>query len=107
VTVSAARANITMRPFINLTRTYVRVAFGRMSSFALVLPDDPDLLGRLATALQAQADPPISLSRSAEAVITFDSITPPMMLRCRVVQALEEAGGPDWQSLVREVRSSA
>jgi hypothetical protein len=48
-----------------------------MPSFALALPDDPDLLGRLTTALQVQSDPPISLVRSGEAVITFESITPP------------------------------
>jgi hypothetical protein len=74
-----------------------------MPSFALALPDDPELIGRLATALQVQADPPIVLARSGEAVIMFESVTPPMMLRSRVVQALEVAAGPDWQSVVREV----
>jgi hypothetical protein len=74
-----------------------------MSTFALALPDDADLLGRLATALQVQSDPPISLARSGEAVITFESVTPAMMLRSRVVQALEVAAGPDWQAVVREV----
>jgi thioredoxin-like negative regulator of GroEL len=74
-----------------------------MSTFALAMPDDPDLLARLATALQLQSDPPISLARSGQAVITFQSITPAMMLRSRVVQALEVAAGPDWQAVVREV----
>ena len=74
-----------------------------MPSFALALPNDPELIGRLATALQVQADPPIALARSGEAVIMFESVTPPMMLRSRVVQALEVAAGPDWQSVVREV----
>ena len=74
-----------------------------MPTFALALPDDPDLLGRLTSALQVQSDPPISLARSGEAVVTFESVTPPMMLRSRVVQALEVAAGPDWESVVREV----
>jgi hypothetical protein len=74
-----------------------------MPSFALAVPDDPDLRGRLATALQVQADPPIAFARSGEAVITFESVTPPMMLRSRVGQALEVTAGPDWQSVVREV----
>jgi hypothetical protein len=74
-----------------------------MPTFALAVPDDPDLLGRLATALQVQSDPPISFARSGETVIMFESITPPMMLKSRVVQALEVAAGPDWQNLVREI----
>jgi hypothetical protein len=41
--------------------------------------------------------------QTGEAVITFESVTPPMMLRSRVVQALEAAAGPDWQTVVRAV----
>jgi hypothetical protein len=74
-----------------------------MPTLALALPDDPDLLGRLVTALQIQSDSPISLTRSGEAVIRFESVTPPMMLHSRVVQALEVAAGPDWQTVVRRV----
>ena len=74
-----------------------------MPTYALALPDDPDLLGRLATALQIQSDPPITLARSGETVVTFESVTPSLMLRSRIVQALEVAAGPEWQSAVREV----
>jgi hypothetical protein len=71
--------------------------------FALALPDDPDLLGRLTTALAVQSDPPISVARLGEAVIAFESSTGEMMLRSRVMQALEVAAGPDWQAVVRSV----
>jgi hypothetical protein len=71
--------------------------------FAVVLPDDPELLGRLTAAIAAQSDPPIAVGRSEHAVIAFESVTGEMMLRSRVVQALEVAVGPDWQSVVRPV----
>jgi hypothetical protein len=75
-----------------------------MSTFAITLPDDPDLIGRLATALAVQPDPPISLTRSGEAVLIFESATPDLMLSCRVIQALEVAAGPDWQNVARTLR---
>jgi hypothetical protein len=71
--------------------------------FALALPDDPDLLGRLTAALKRQADPSIALVRSGEAVVAFESATSDLMLRCRVIQALEDAAGPDWQAIARPV----
>jgi hypothetical protein len=71
--------------------------------FALALPDDPDLLGRLTAALKRQADPSIALVRSGEAVVAFESATSDLMLRCRVIQALEDAVGPDWQAIARPV----
>jgi hypothetical protein len=71
--------------------------------FAVVLPDDPDLLGRLMAAIAAQSDPPIAVGRSDQAVVAFESVTGEMMLRSRVVQALEVAVGPDWQNVVRPV----
>ena len=71
------------------------------SRFALALPDDPDLMDRLVTALQVQSDPPITMARSAETVVSFQSATTPLMLQCRVIQAMETAAGPDWQSVAR------
>ena len=71
--------------------------------FTMALPDDADLIGRLTTALAAQNDPPISLSRSGETVVAFESLTAEMMLRSRVVQALEVAAGPDWQAVARPI----
>jgi hypothetical protein len=69
----------------------------------VILPDDSDLIGRLTTALAAQSDPPISITRSGETVLAFESVTGEMMLRSRVVQALEVAAGPDWPAIARPV----
>jgi hypothetical protein len=83
-------------------RTSVRYGRGMdYARFTLALPDDPGLIGRLTTALAAQSDPPISIARTGEAVLAFESVTGEMMLRSRVVQALEVAAGPDWQGLAR------
>jgi hypothetical protein len=71
--------------------------------FAITVPDDPDLVDRLAAALDSQSDPPISMGRSRTAVIAFESDTADLMLRSRVVQALEKAVGPEWQLVVRPV----
>ena len=71
--------------------------------FALALPDDPDLIGRIVIALAVQSDPPVSVARSGETVLAFESATADVMLRSRVVQALEVAAGPDWQSVARAI----
>jgi hypothetical protein len=71
--------------------------------YALALPDEAELLARLTTALGGQGEPPILVARSGEAVIAFESATTELMLRSRVIQALEVAVGPDWQAVVRAV----
>ena len=69
----------------------------------LTLPQDPALLERLAAALESQSSPPISMRREATAVVRFEGATGDIMLRSRVVQALEVAVGEDWQAVVAPV----
>lgn len=71
------------------------------ATFALAVPDDPDLLARLTAALAAQADPPIAVDRTGTAVLAFTCETWAPMLRSRVILALETAVGPEWQRVVQ------
>jgi hypothetical protein len=67
------------------------------------VPDDSGLLQRLNAALAGQ-DPPIAVARGLTAVLTFECVTWEVMLRSRVIQAFDEAIGPDWQSVVQQVQ---
>jgi hypothetical protein len=71
--------------------------------FALAVPDDPELLARLTATLAAQSDPPITVGRSATAILAFECATWEAILRSRVMEALEATIGPDWQRVVRPV----
>jgi hypothetical protein len=71
--------------------------------FAITIPDDPDLVSGLEAVLAAQSDPRITMGRSRTAVLAFEADTADLMLKSRVVHALEVAVGPDWQRLVQPV----
>ena len=82
-------------------RTCVRYARRMPARFTIALPDDPELIARLTVAVAEQSDPPISIGRIQTAVVAFEAETGEMMLRSRVMQALEDTVGPDWSSLVQ------
>jgi hypothetical protein len=69
----------------------------------LALADDPLLLDRLAAALARQGEPSISVTMGRTAVLTFEAATAEMMLRARVIQALEDVAGDRWQDLIERV----
>jgi hypothetical protein len=71
------------------------------SRIAFAVPDDADLLARLTATLATQSDPPIVVGRAATAVLAFECATWDMMLRSRVMEAFENAIGPDWQRVVQ------
>jgi hypothetical protein len=72
------------------------------TSLSFAVPDDPDLIARLATRFAIDGDPPVSFRRTS-AVLTFESHTSETMLRSRVIQTLSDVAGPDWQAIVRPV----
>lgn len=69
--------------------------------FAITIPDEPELVERLSAEIARQSEPRITVGRSRTAVLTFECETPRLMLRGRVVYALEKAFGADWPNLVR------
>jgi hypothetical protein len=72
------------------------------TSLSFAVPDDPELIARLAKRFAVDGDPPISFHRTST-VLTFESQTSEMMLRSRVIQALTDAAGPNRQTFVRPV----
>jgi hypothetical protein len=71
--------------------------------FVLALPDEPDLLARLEAQLAAQGPPAISVDRGSTVVLAFEADTADLMLRSRVIEALEVAAGPRWQLIARPI----
>ena len=69
--------------------------------FTITIPDDPELVQRLSAEIARQSEPRITVGRSRTAVLTFECETPAMMLRGRVIYALERALGQDWPSVVQ------
>jgi hypothetical protein len=69
----------------------------------LALPDDPALLDRLSAAIARQGEPAIRIARGGTTVLTFEAATAELMLRSRVMQALEAIAGDDWQGMVEPV----
>lgn len=69
--------------------------------FAITIPDEPELVERLTAEIARQRAPRITVGRSRTAVLTFECDTPRMMLRGRVVYALEKAFGDDWPNVVQ------
>ena len=74
--------------------------------FVLALPAEPELLTRLEAELAAQGAPAISVDRSSTAVVDFEAETADLMLRSRVIEALEVAAGPRWQVIARPIESA-
>jgi hypothetical protein len=71
--------------------------------FVLTLPDEPHLLARLESELASQGAPAISVDRTITVVLAFEADTADLMLRSRVIEALEIAAGPRWQLIARPV----
>jgi hypothetical protein len=71
--------------------------------FVLALPAEPELLARLDAELASQGDPAISVDRSSTTVVAFEANTADLMLRSRVIEALEVAAGPRWQLIARPI----
>jgi hypothetical protein len=67
---------------------------------AFALPDDPELVARVAATLSAESAPPVEIARVG-AVLAFECDTWDVMLKSRVIRALEAALGPDWQAVVQ------
>jgi hypothetical protein len=72
---------------------------------AFAVPYDAKLIARLKTTLASSNDARVAVDRTA-AVLTFECVTWEPILRSRVMEAFEDALGPDWQRLCRRSSNS-
>jgi hypothetical protein len=71
------------------------------SRVSFIMPADAAVLERVADAVAAQAAPLITVRRANSVLVDFECETWDILLRSRVMEAFEEAIGPDWSTVVQ------